>query len=123
MSRINIRCCCNCNLLLGTVEVPVRSGWRLVSTERTSEVDWSEVQAGDRYTFPLSDGSKLTLDVEEVRSCIQMTPEMAAQANFPAKVTRVLTELALKSDDTPLERLRLIPSFIEINQIRRLEDP
>lgn len=101
MPRVNIRCCCNVNLLLGTVEAP-------------------ELRIGDRYTFPLRDGSLLTLEVAQARACTVMAPEMVAHGNFLAKELVERTDLAFKSNDTPLERLRLIPSFIEINQERPL---
>lgn len=105
MPRVNVRCCCNVNLLLGTVDLP-------------------EVLAGERYTFVLVGGSTLTLEAAQARRCIQLTQLQQQHAKFQAIAREAIeqNEIALKSNDTPLERLRLIPSFVEINEERPLEN-
>lgn len=100
--RINIRCCCTPGLVLGTVDVAD-----------------ALVRDNQRIAFPLTDGSRLTLEVRIAWHGTILPPEMRANMD-PAALALVKVdhrrELALHSNDTPLERVRLIPSFVEINR-------
>jgi hypothetical protein len=97
--RINIRCCCTPGLVLGTVEVD------------------DNVRVCQPITFQLTDGSTLTLVVREAWQSTYCSPEMEAYAepSVLAEWKQDRRELALHSNDTPLERVRLIPSFVEIH--------
>jgi hypothetical protein len=94
--KVNIRCCCAPDLLLGVVDV-----------------EFGLLRLGDQVRFPLADGSTLALQVGDAYDRSYVVDPAA-----PSPCELVLTsrrELALKSNDTPLERLRLISGFIEIN--------
>jgi len=97
--RMHIRCCCTPGLVLGAVDVD------------------NNVRVDQPIPFRLTDGSSLTLFVKEAWQSTYCSPEMQAYAepSVLAEFKQDRRELALYSDDTPLERVRLIPSFKEIN--------
>lgn len=96
MSRINIRCCCNAGKLIGSVEI-------------------GDVQQHQGYliTIPLEhcDGEYSSDHYPVV--CTTLTLEMAYAFNKNPAKGPVFRELALKSNDLPIELFRRIPSFVE----------
>lgn len=94
MKRLEVRCCCDASKLLGSVEVP------------------DKVLSGP-ITFPLSDGSRLDLEVSPIYGGSLQAALRSDGSILIAKVKEGL-RLAVKNDDHPMEVLRKIPSFIEL---------
>jgi hypothetical protein len=95
--RIHIRCCCTPQLVLGTVDVDEARVWDesviLFPLQRT----WSprdEAAPGEPTPAPL---------------------RLTVRTISDERDGRRRRELALHSNDTPIETLRRIRSFIEIN--------
>lgn len=96
---IAVRCCCNPRLVLGLLPRPA-PGRTLVE-------------------LSLRGGGTCTLEVGLATFNLLVTPEMDrydATGALPPARERVLTEIAFKSNDTPLATLRQIPAFREINE-------
>lgn len=101
--RVEIRCCCEPGRLLGTVEVDVPylyEGQRLHFFVRPSLSlkPWHEQRDGD--LFIQHPGEKLVLPVARVQGYVFGSGEY-------------LNGLAVKSEETPIEKLRLIAGFQE----------
>lgn len=103
--RAEIRCCCDPGKLLGTVEVPADrfyEGAVLRFTLRNDQKDWLKEPEAPK---PLLDQGTIALPVASFgigRGGILTVGETAWEQG-----------LAIKSNDTPIETLRRIPSFKE----------
>ncbi len=101
--RIEIRCCCDPGLLLGTVEVDVPHIYegqliRLYVRRAISLKPWWEQRDGDLFIEHKPE--RLELPVARVQGLVFGSGEY-------------LNGLAIKSNDTPIETLRRIATFQE----------
>ena len=94
--RIYIRCCCTPRLVLGAVDVPDE-----------------KVVLGGVIHIGLVDGSTLEFEVKKFRGFLPIV-SFDEELTFPQ---RHVDELALHSNDVPLDTLRRSKAFIEINRL------
>lgn len=116
--RIPIRCCCTPRLVLGTVEVwdtledgdlvPLRERMsvKLVEPEPLGPSDHVVLTAAVYHE--LGDGW-----TPEMRDAYQGTGQRCAEWR---------EQLALRSDDVSIERLRRVAGFVEINRPMRIDE-
>ena len=105
MKRMEVRCCCTPNKLLGTLPVPDGAG------------------PGARIKFPLMQHamqmtraeSSLEFEAQRWTLAVELPPEllMYAQSAVLEKMARPDGGVALKREGVTVETLRLIPGFIE----------
>lgn len=112
--RIPIRCCCSPRLVLGTVDVheSVTEGSVVMLRDRLSA----------RWVGEYVHADNLVLTVAVYHEHGQgWTPEMVdAYAGTDERCQLAAEQLALRSDDVSIERLRKVEGFIEINRPLRI---
>jgi hypothetical protein len=79
-------------------------------------------KSGLPIVFALPGPERLHLELGTVVDEIERTNEML-EAAVVADDALLIEEVALKSNETPLERLRLIPTFREVNRLVAPGDP
>lgn len=103
MRRMDVRCCCTPNKLLGTLPVP-EAAFR----EGIDKIDFVVVGA-PRLGLP---SSRITMEISEWQQREIVDPYLADSLFSP--VPRVTDGgVALKHENVTLETLRRIPGFIE----------
>lgn len=95
--KLEVRCCCQPTKLLGWL--PVRD----------------EVHDGDRIDFAVSTSWSILSSQDIPRPCVDKITLQAATywERFDIEGAPAEAHLALKSEETPVERLRLIRGFEE----------
>jgi len=94
--RVEVRCCCNPAQLLGWVELPV-----------------TQIQEGDVHAFALFDRSAVPKhEILRLPVAYWWHHMRGFDGADEVKINRE-SGLALKSNDTPIEKLRRIPGFEE----------
>ena len=109
MPRLPIRCCCNPTLLLGYVPVPdeaARVGTRIHFALRPPAPTFFGEDEGPTTSFFRN---TLALTVSE------------AWGTWDGRLHG--PQVALKSDDTPLDVLRRLPGFEEVNRLVPVAGP
>lgn len=98
--QIEVRCCCQPQKLLGWLPVPdtVQGGDIIAFTVRRASWELASLNAQPVFFTP-----------DIIALPVAIFGEPALDADGP----RIVKRLALKSEETPLERLRLIPGFRE----------
>jgi hypothetical protein len=89
--KVEIRCCCNPGMLLGTVEVPEAK------------------RLEPEYTFRLPDGKSVKMETGAI--CNKRL--LVLDGRMEALAVEVELQQAIKSMDLPIETLRKIPTFEE----------
>ncbi len=111
MYRMEVRCCCQPEKLLGTLPVPdrVRRGQvKSIAFPITGKIDWD--------TGRHIPQSSITFAVERWATIVKLTPDSRKSARRFSELEGLAEMdggLALKHENVTIETLRRIPGFLE----------
>lgn len=113
MAKLEVRCCCNANKVLGYLDHPgLQKKGDIVSFPILDNTRCPEILVIAGEVHQHNRWIELRLEVDEVCLPIQNAEAMALGDYLRAEPERIL---AIKNRDYPIEQLRLVRGFEEVN--------